>query len=106
MRRLLRLRSYVRYRHDVAVVPTSPVLPGSGALPRRDDEARARLRAVAVRARPFVAAGDRLLPVTGELGFLLPAHRLQRGSPISVDGSPGSWSTTRSLTFPPVATAP
>jgi len=83
----------------VAVVPTSPVLP------RHDDEARARLRAVAARARPFVAAGDRLLPVTGELGALLPANGLQRGSTISVDGSPGSGSTTVALTFAASATA-
>jgi hypothetical protein len=80
------------------VVPTSPVLP------RRDDEARARLRAVAARARPFVAAGDRLLPVTGRIGELLPAGGLQRGSTISVDGSPGSGSTTVALTLAAAAT--
>jgi hypothetical protein len=82
----------------VAVVPTSPVLP------RRDDEARARLRAVAARARPFVAAGDRLLPVTGRIGELLPAGGLQRGSTISVDGPPGSGSTTVALTLAAAAT--
>ena len=82
----------------MAVVPTSPVLP------RRDDEARARLRAVAARARPFVAAGDRLLPVTGRIGELLPAGGLQRGSTISVDGSPGSGSTTVALTLAAAAT--
>src|SRR5260221_3712925 len=95
----------------MAVVPTSPistrsgVLPSSGALPRRDDEARARLRAVEVRARPFVAAGERLLRVTGQLGSLLPATGLQRGSTISVDGSPGSGSTTVGLTLAAAATA-
>src|SRR6185312_12538290 len=88
----------------MAVVPTSPVLP-SGDLPRRDEEARARLRAVAARARPFVAAGDRLLPVTGRIGELLPANGLQRGSTISVDGSPGSGSTTVALTLAAAATA-
>jgi len=82
----------------VAVVPTSPVLP------RRDDEARARLREVAARARPFVAAGDRLLPVTGRIGELLPAGGLQRGSTISVDGSPGSGSTTVALSLAAAAT--
>src|SRR5260221_3997550 len=95
----------------MAVVPTSPistrsgVLPSSGALPRRDDEARARLRAVAARAGPSVAAGDGLLPVTGELGWLFPANGLQRGSTISVDGSPGSGSTTVALTLAAAATA-
>src|SRR5436190_10754701 len=92
----------------MAVVPTSPisstgVLPSSD-LPRRDDEARARLRAVAARARPFVAAGDRLLPVTGRVGELLPAGGLQRGSTISVDGSPGSGATTVALTIAAAAT--
>jgi hypothetical protein len=52
-----------------------------------------------------VAAGDRLLPVTGELGSLLPANGLQRGSTISVDGSPGSGSTTVALTLAAAATA-
>jgi hypothetical protein len=93
----------------MAVVPTSPistrsdVLP-SGDLPRRDEEARARLRAVAARARPFVAAGDRLLPVTGPVGVLLPAGGMQRGSTISVDGSPGSGATTVALTLAAAAT--
>jgi recA bacterial DNA recombination protein len=89
----------------VAVVPTSPVLTSSGVLPRRDDEARARLHAVAARARPFVAARDRLLPVTGRLGELLPASGLQRGSTVAVDGLPGSGSTTVALTLAAAATA-
>ena len=62
------------------------------------------MRAVAARARPFVAAGDRLLPVTGRIGELLPANGLQRGSTISVDGSPGSGSTTVALTLAAAAT--
>jgi hypothetical protein len=90
----------------VAVVPTSPVLGDlpSSDLPRRDEEARARLRAVAAQVRPFVAAGDRLLPVTGRIGELLPASGLQRGSTIAVDGSPGSGSTTVALTLAAAAT--
>ncbi len=87
----------------MAVVPTSPELLG-GDLPRRDEEARARLWAVAARARPFVAAGDRLLPVTGRIGELLPASGLQRGSTISVAGLPGSGSTTVALTLAAAAT--
>ena len=62
------------------------------------------MRAVAARARPFVAAGDRLLPVTGPVGVLLPAGGLQRGSTISVDGSPGSGATTVALTLAAAAT--
>jgi hypothetical protein len=74
-------------------------------LPRRDEEARARLRAIAVRARPSVAAGDRRLAVTGRLGELLPAGGLQRGSTVAVAGSPGSGATTLALTLAAAATA-
>jgi hypothetical protein len=74
-------------------------------LPRRDDEARARLRAVAARADPFVAAGDRRIPVMGVLGELLPAGGLQRGSTVAVQGLPGSGSTTVALTLAAAATA-
>ena len=95
------------------VVPSSPPSPlyvsanGSAdrALPRRDDEARARLHAVAARAQPFVAAGDRRLPVTGPLGARLPAGGVQRGSTVAVDGSPGSGSATVALTLAAAATA-
>lgn len=51
-----------------------------------------------------MAAGDRLLPVTGRIGELLPARGLQRGSTIAVDGSPGSGSTTVALTLAAAAT--
>ena len=85
------------------MVPTSPDLPPN--LPRRDEEARARLRAVAAQARPFVAAGDRRLAVTGELGSLLPAGGLQRGSTVAVAGPPGSGATTVAMTLAAAATA-
>ena len=92
----------VRSGMAAGVVPT----PRSQRdLPRRDDEARARLQAVAARAHPFVAAGDRRLPVAGLLGELLPAGGVQRGSTIAVDGSPGSGSTTVALTLAAAATA-
>jgi len=74
-------------------------------LPRRDAEARARLHAVATRAHPFVAAGDRRLPVAGPIGELLPAGGVQRGSTIAVDGAPGSGSTTVALTLAAAATS-
>jgi hypothetical protein len=80
-------------------------VPASHSLPKRDDEARARLRAVAVRAHPFVAAADRRLPVGGLLGELLPAGGVQRGSTIAVDGWPGSGSTTVALTLCAAATS-
>ena len=73
--------------------------------PRRDAEARARLRAVAARTQPFVAAGDRRLPVAGALGALLPAGGVQRGSTVAVDGMPGSGSTTVALTLAAAATS-
>jgi recA bacterial DNA recombination protein len=76
----------------------------SVTLPSRDVEARARLHAVAARAQPFVAAGDRRLPVTGLLGELLPAGGVQRGSTVAVDGWPGSGSTTVALTLAAAAT--
>ena len=87
------------------VVPSSPSYPLGSDLPRRDDEARARLHAVAARAQPFVAAGDRRLPVAGRLGELLPAGGVQRGSTVAVDGSPGSGSTTVALTLAAAATS-
>jgi hypothetical protein len=74
-------------------------------LPRRDAEARARLRAVATRTQPFVAARDRLLPVAGMLGDLLPAGGVQRGSTVAVKGIPGSGSTTVALTLAAAATS-
>ena len=104
-RPLLPDRTYVRYGRVMAagVVPTSS--PRDLALPRRDDEARARLQAVAARTHPFVAAGERRLPVAGRLGELLPSGGVQRGSTIAVDGSPGSGSTTVALTLAAAATS-
>ena len=81
------------------------IVPTPRSLPDRDDEARARLQAVAARAQPFVAAGDRRLPVAGLLGELLPAGGVQRGSTVAVDGSPGSGSTTVALTLAAAATS-
>jgi len=74
-------------------------------IPSRDVEARARLHAVAARAQPFVAAGDRRLLVTGPVGGLLPAGGVQRGSTVAVDGCPGSGSTTVAFALAAAATA-
>jgi hypothetical protein len=85
-------------------LPNRDDLPDRG-LPNRGEEARARLRAVAVRAHPFVAAGDRRLPVAGSIGELLPAGGVQRGSTVAVDGLAGSGSTTVALALAAAATS-
>ena len=87
---LLRGRTYVRYRRLV-VAALSP------SLPRRDEHARAQLRAAATRAAPAVLAGDRLLAVAGPIGHLLPAGGIRRGSTVALDGPPGAGSTTVAL---------
>ena len=56
----------------------------TAALPRRDEEARARLRAVAEHARPVTLARERALPVAGALGELLPGAGLVRGTVVQV----------------------
>ena len=73
------------------------------ALPRRDDEARARLAGVARAARPVVPAGERALPVPGELGELIPT--LRRGSVIAVSGAPGAGATSVALQLAAAATS-
>ena len=85
---LLRGRTYVRYRRLVVATPISP------ALPRRDGNARAQLRAAATLAAPAVLAGERLIAVAGPIGHLLPAGGIRRGSTVALDGPPGAGSTT------------
>jgi recA bacterial DNA recombination protein len=81
-------------------VVAAPVLPPnlspnpSSSLPRRDEHARAQLRAAATRAAPAVLAGERLLAVAGPIGHLLPAGGVRRGSTVALDGPPGAGSTT------------
>jgi hypothetical protein len=82
----------------MAVVAT----PGgrrTGALPRRDADARAQLAEVAGRARPAVAAGDRLIPVPGPLGDALANGGLRRGAVYTVDGARGAGATSVVLSF-------
>ncbi len=74
-------------------------------VPRRDDEARARLRAAAAQAAPAVLAGTRLLPVAGPIGALLPAGGLRRGSTVALDGPPGAGSTTVAFALAAAATS-
>jgi hypothetical protein len=74
-------------------------------LPRRDEHAREHLELVARRARPVVLAGERLVPVAGHLGALLPGGAVQRGSVIAVDGAPGSGAASVALQLASAATA-
>jgi len=69
----------------------------SPSLPRRDEHARAQLRAAATRAAPAVLAGVRVVPVPGPVGQLFPAGGIRRGSTIALDGPPGAGSTTVAL---------
>ena len=73
------------------------------ALPRRDDEARARLGEAGEVSRPVVHAGERALPVPGELGELIPA--LRRGSVVAVEGETGAGATSVALRLAAAATA-
>jgi len=73
-------------------------------LPRRDREARGRLREVAGRAAPVVPAQDLVLPVPGPLGDVLPAAGVRRGSVVVVDGATGFGATTLVLRLAAAAT--
>lgn len=50
-------------------------------------------------------AGERLLPVPGPLGALLPGGGVQRGSVVMLDGPPGSGATSVALQLVAAATA-
>jgi hypothetical protein len=63
-------------------------------LPRRDDEARAHLHAVARGAAPLVLARDRSVVLPGALGDLVPGGAVARGSVLRVTGRPGAGATT------------
>ncbi len=67
------------------------------ALTRLDDVAR--------RARPVTLAGERVLPVPGPLGELLPGAALQRGTVLAVEGAIGAGATTVGLQLAAAATA-
>ena len=72
-------------------------------LPRRDEMARAHLDEVAQAARPVVSATERVLPVPGELGALVPT--LRRGAVVAVEGEMGAGSTSVGLRLAAAATA-
>jgi hypothetical protein len=75
------------------------------ALPRRDAEARARLREVAGRSRPVTLAREQSLPVAGRLGELLPQGALQRGTTVVVEGARGAGATSLAFTLAAAVTA-
>ena len=77
---------------------------GLAVLPRRDDDARAALAAAARRAGPVVLAGERTIPVGGELGELIPGGALGRGSVVAVAGEGGAGATTVGLRLAAAAT--
>jgi hypothetical protein len=74
-------------------------------VPRRDAEARARLRDVAGRSRPVTLAREQALPVTGHLGELLPLGALQRGTAVVVEGARGAGATSVAFSLVAAATA-
>jgi len=74
------------------------------ALPRRDAEARARLREVAGRARPLTLSRERLLPVAEPLAELLPGGGLRRGTVVSVEGRGATGATSLAWTLAAAAT--
>lgn len=75
------------------------------ALPRRDEQSREHLERAARHARPLVLAGERVVPVHGHLGELIPGGAVQRGSVVAVDGLPGAGSTSVALQLAAAATA-
>jgi len=74
-------------------------------LPRRDDEARARLHEVARGAAPVVLARDRAVPLPGALGELVPGGTVARGSVLRVTGRPGAGATTLGFELAAAVTA-
>ena len=74
-------------------------------MPDRSDEARARLHEVAGHVRPFLAAGERMLPVAGALGALLPGGGVRRGATVAVDGALGAGATSVGFALAAAATS-
>jgi len=67
--------------------------------------AREHLDKVARGARPVVLAGERVLPLTGALGELLPGSGLRRGSVVTVDGMLGAGVTSLAFQLAAAATS-
>jgi hypothetical protein len=73
-------------------------------LPRRDDEARARLESVGERVRPVTLARDRVLTPSGALAHALP-DGVTRGATVVVDGRVGAGATSLAFELAAAATA-
>ncbi len=63
------------------------------------------MHAAARRVAPTVLARDRLLAVDGQVGAILPAGGIRRGSTVALDGPPGAGSTTVACALIAAATA-
>ena len=87
----------------VAALPPTP--PALTTLPRRDPVARAHLEEVGRRGSPLVLARDRVLPVPGPLGAVVPGGALPRGAVVTVSGAPGAGATSLALGLAAAATA-
>ena len=75
------------------------------AVPRRDDEARARLESVGRQAAPVTLARDRSISVPGELGAVVPGAALQRGTTLAIAGQVGAGATSLALELAAAVTA-
>lgn len=74
------------------------------ALPRRDADARGHLEEAARLAKPVLLARERVLPVPGALGELLPGGAVTRGSVVTIGGACGAGATSLALTLAAAAT--
>jgi hypothetical protein len=66
-------------------------------LPRRDAEATGALAEAARRAQPVTGAHERVIPVPGPLGELLPGGALRRGAVVAVEGVAGGGASSVAL---------
>ena len=89
----------------VALPPRTVPKTVPQTIPARDLESRAHLDAVARRGAPLVLARERVLPVPGALGPLVPGGALQRGTVVSVTGASGAGVTSAALGLAAAATA-
>lgn len=73
-------------------------------LPRRDPQARERLRDAARRGAPLVLARDRVLAVPDPLGAHLPGGALARGAVVTITGRRGAGVVSTALVLAAAAT--
>lgn len=78
---------------------------GLAPVPRRDEDARARLEAVGRQAAPVTLARERSIAVPGDLGAVVPGAALQRGATLAVAGPVGAGATSLALELAAAVTA-